>query len=26
VPADGTYKITLDLHVSQKYTYSAVKQ
>lgn len=26
VPADGTYKITLDLHVSQHYTYSAVKQ
>jgi len=26
VPADGTYVITLDLHVSQKYTYSAVKQ
>lgn len=26
VPADGTYKITLDLHVSGKYSYSAVKQ
>ena len=26
VPADGTYIITLDLHVSQHYTYSAVKQ
>jgi hypothetical protein len=26
VPSDGTYKITLDLHVSQHYTYSAVKQ
>lgn len=26
VPADGTYLITLDLHVSQHYTYSAVKQ
>lgn len=26
VPADGTYVITLDLHVSQHYTYSAVKQ
>ncbi len=26
VPADGTYKITLDLHKSQHYTYSAVKQ
>ena len=26
VPADGTYKITLDLHVSGKYTYSLVKQ
>jgi hypothetical protein len=26
VPADGTYKITLDLHVSGKYTYTAVKQ
>ena len=26
VPADGTYVITLDLHVSGKYTYSAVKQ
>jgi hypothetical protein len=26
VPADGTYIITLDLHVSQKYTYSAVLQ
>jgi hypothetical protein len=26
VPADGTYVITLDLHVSQKYTYTAVKQ
>jgi hypothetical protein len=26
VPADGTYVIILDLHVSQHYTYSAVKQ
>ena len=26
VPADGTYVITLDLHVSGKYTYTAVKQ
>lgn len=26
VPADGVYLITLDLHVSGKYTYSAVKQ
>lgn len=26
VPADGTYKITLDLHLSGKYTYSLVKQ
>ena len=26
VPSDGTYVITLDLHVSGKYTYSAVKQ
>lgn len=26
VPADGTYLITLDLHVSGKYTYSAIKQ
>lgn len=26
VPADGVYVITLDLHVSGKYTYSAVKQ
>ena len=26
VPANGTYVITLDLHVSGKYTYSAVKQ
>jgi len=26
VPADGTYIITLDLHVSQKYTYSAILQ
>ena len=26
VPADGIYKITLDLHKSQHYTYSAVKQ
>jgi starch-binding outer membrane protein SusE/F len=26
VPSDGTYVITLDLHVSQHYTYSAVKQ
>ncbi|HEX9513922.1 MAG TPA: SusE domain-containing protein [Puia sp.] len=25
VPADGTYTITLDLHVSGKYTYSLVK-
>lgn len=26
VPADGTYVITLDLHISGQYTYSAVKQ
>jgi hypothetical protein len=26
VPADGTYIITLDLHVSQHYSYNAVKQ
>ncbi|HWK03204.1 MAG TPA: SusE domain-containing protein [Puia sp.] len=26
VPADGTYLITLDLHISGKYTYSLVKQ
>jgi hypothetical protein len=26
VPADGTYTITLDLHISGKYTYTAVKQ
>jgi starch-binding outer membrane protein SusE/F len=26
VPSDGTYVITLDLHVSQHYSYSAVKQ
>lgn len=26
VPADGTYVITLDLHLSQKYTYTTVKQ
>jgi starch-binding outer membrane protein SusE/F len=26
VPANGTYVLTLDLHVSGKYTYSAVKQ
>jgi starch-binding outer membrane protein SusE/F len=26
VPSNGTYLITLDLHISGKYTYSAVKQ
>ena len=26
VPANGTYLITLDLHISSKYTYSAVLQ
>ena len=26
VPADGTYIITLDLHLSQKYSYSAILQ